>query len=165
MAIIVEDGTVVADANSLASVVFADAYFLNRGNSAWAALTEADKEVALIKGTDYFSAVFGGKLNGRQITPEQCLPYPRDTEIGVPNKVQQAISEYALISTTQELFQVPELSETGNEIEEDFVKIGPIEIKSVLTTSKTKDMGRFPRADMLIRGFVSSAASQGGVVK
>lgn len=48
MALIVEDGTGVAGANSMASVAQADAYFAARGETFWSALDEGEKESALI---------------------------------------------------------------------------------------------------------------------
>ena len=58
MAFTVEDGTGVAGANSLVDVAFADEYFADRGNTVWAALTEEQKQSALILASDYASTQY-----------------------------------------------------------------------------------------------------------
>ncbi len=77
MALITEDGTAKADAESLASVAFADTHHANRGNTAWAALTTAAKEAALRKATDHIGAVYGQRWAGCRVTDDQALDWPR----------------------------------------------------------------------------------------
>lgn len=48
MTLIVEDGSVVAGANSMASVADADAYFAARGDTVWPTYDQAEKEAALV---------------------------------------------------------------------------------------------------------------------
>jgi len=77
MALITEDGTAKADAESLASVAFADTHHSNRGNTAWAALTTAAKEQALRKATDYIGATYGRRWDGARVSSLQALDWPR----------------------------------------------------------------------------------------
>lgn len=78
MALIVETGTGSSTANSLASVADADAYHLIRDNTAWAALTTAAKEAALVKASAYLCDEvrfpwIGTKAQGYA----QRMPWPR----------------------------------------------------------------------------------------
>src|SRR5690606_27756416 len=92
MALIVEDGTGLPNAEAYISVADADSYFAKRGNSAWAALTVDAKEVALRLGADYMAAVYGPRWCGERLTDTQALDWPRD-EQGVPEAVKRANAE------------------------------------------------------------------------
>ena len=77
MAIQIEDGTGLATAESYISVVDADAYFLARGNAAWALLTTLEKEVALRKASDFIQQTYRLKWNGYRANDTQALDWPR----------------------------------------------------------------------------------------
>ncbi|HNQ99222.1 MAG TPA: hypothetical protein PKN52_04435, partial [Trueperaceae bacterium] len=121
MAFTVEDGTGVAGANSLCDVAFADTYHADRANSSWASSTQAAKEAALIKATDYIEQRFGGRFKGRREHETQVLSFPRlclytrDGVLvtGVPDRLKAAVSEYALKALTVSLFLEPEVDDRG----------------------------------------------------
>lgn len=81
MAIVLEDGSGVADANSYAEVTTADAYHSARGNATWTeASTSPDqgKTAALVRATAAIDAAYrmrfpGVRTNGR----DQALEWPR----------------------------------------------------------------------------------------
>lgn len=105
MAIIVEDGTGLADAESFASVAEADAYCTLRGLADWAALTTGAKEAALVNATEYLSDAFDWV--GERLTDEQALAWPRTASYsgqrapaGVPNKVKAAAIRVANLAGT-----------------------------------------------------------------
>ena len=75
--IIVEDGTGKPDAESYASVEYADEYHAKRNNTAWALLTTAVKEASLIKATDYMMQQYRLRWAGSRTTAEQALDFPR----------------------------------------------------------------------------------------
>jgi len=78
MALITEDGSAKADAESFATVAFADTYHSNRGNTAWAALAStAIKEAALRKATDYMAQQYARRWLGHRTTSTQALEWPR----------------------------------------------------------------------------------------
>lgn len=77
MALITEDGTGKADAESLISVADADTHHTGRGNTAWTALTTANKEAALRKATDYIQGVYGLRWGGYRVSQTQALDWPR----------------------------------------------------------------------------------------
>lgn len=78
MALIVEDGTGKADAESYISVSDAASYLSDRGYSAFAALaTDALKEAALRKATDYMEQAYRTRWKGTRVTATQALSWPR----------------------------------------------------------------------------------------
>lgn len=85
MALVVEDGNGLTNANSYADVAFADAYFSTRAVAAWAGANGV-KEAALIRATDYIETVFGTKFSGAKAfvypddpASDQALEFPRDS--------------------------------------------------------------------------------------
>lgn len=76
MALVVEDGSIVEGAESYASVADADAFHLSRGNAAWTG-TDAVKEAALRRATDYLQAVYSGAWRGWRVHDDQPLDWPR----------------------------------------------------------------------------------------
>ena len=78
MAIIVEDGSGVPNANSYTSVAAADAYFLIRENpAAWTGATTDAKEEALRMSTAYLTEQFGNRWRGVIDSDTQGLDWPR----------------------------------------------------------------------------------------
>ena len=96
MALIVEDGTGLSDANSYVGVAYADAYFLARNVTAWASLTI--KEALLIQATDYMEAVYSESWKGTVLLDTQSLSFPRiiDDAIVYPDRLLKAVCELAL---------------------------------------------------------------------
>ena len=132
MAIVVEDGTGKIDAVSYVSVADADAYHLARGNSTWAAASEANKEAALVRATSSLDGIYSGRWPGRRYDQDQALDWPRydawDRDgyplAGLPQRIKDATCAAALI----ELAAAGALSkalERGGSIRRE--KIGPIE--------------------------------------
>ena len=96
MALIVEDGTGLSDANSYVSVAYADAYFLARNVTSWASLTI--KEALLIQATDYMEAVYSESWKGTVLLDTQSLSFPRiiDDATVYPDRLLKAVCELAL---------------------------------------------------------------------
>lgn len=78
MALIVEDGTGMDDAESYISVADADAYFAARGYTNWATMSEAEKEQALRRGTDFMVQAYRLRWKGTRVSAEQALDWPRN---------------------------------------------------------------------------------------
>jgi hypothetical protein len=119
MALIVENGTGLINAESYISVADADTYHSNRGNSIWATLTTTAKEQLLRKSTDYIEQVYRLRWLGYRHTEDQALSFPRDEvprrdftflnqfsfypNDEVPNEVKNACAELALKANNDEL--------------------------------------------------------------
>lgn len=130
MALIVEDGAIVADAESYITVADADAYFTARGNAAWDALVTADKEAALRKATDYMTGRYGLRWKGVRVNELQALDWPRsgayangfliDADV-VPVAVQRACAELAVRASAADL-----APDVGAQVKSETV--GPISV-------------------------------------
>lgn len=77
MALVIEDGTGNAAADSYVDATTADAYWLKRNNTAWAALTTAAKEAALIGATAFVDNQHLHPFRGTRKTASQALQWPR----------------------------------------------------------------------------------------
>lgn len=104
MALTVEDGSIVAGADSYISLATADAYWTEHGSpTSWTDATDAEKEAALRYATQWVDGKFSWKGNVKD--NEQVLDWPRynvyDDEgrlvsaDSIPEKVQEATAEMA----------------------------------------------------------------------
>jgi hypothetical protein len=76
VAVIVENGSIVANANSYVSVANADAYFSARNNTTWAAYSTAVKEAALLYACQWLNSRYEWPGVISDVTQE--LSWPRD---------------------------------------------------------------------------------------
>lgn len=78
MTIIVEDGTVVANANSYVTLIEADNFFEARGDTVWTSLaTDEAKEAALIRGAAYMQQKWRLQWKGSRVNAFQSMDWPR----------------------------------------------------------------------------------------
>lgn len=127
MALVVEDGTGLPDAEAYISVADTDAYFSARGNTAWAALSTDQKEQALRLGADYMGQVYGPRWCGERATSTQALDWPRIDACSiasdvVPVAVKRANAELAVRSATSGAL----LADAGAQVKQETV--GPISV-------------------------------------
>lgn len=133
MALITEDGTAKANAESYCSVAAADSYHAARGMTNWATLDTTQKEQALRRATDYMTQTYGALWTGLRVSETQALDWPRGgaprRETGgtwlstiVPPPVVNACAELALRAAAG-----PLLGDQGREVIEQTV--GPITTK------------------------------------
>lgn len=134
MALVLEDGSGVSNANSYASGDMADSYFEDRGNAAWTAGSDDDKESALVRATQYLDGRYRGKWKGTKASSAQALAWPRanatdedDLDIAsnvIPQVIIRATCEAALREFSEPGSLNPDL-ERGGYITKEV--IGPIE--------------------------------------
>jgi hypothetical protein len=121
MALIVEDGTGFPDADSYASVADADAYFASMGNTQWGAASNANKESALRRATQYLDTYYNNRWQGlRTYARDQALAWPRydvyddeDNLIAndeIPKEIVQATMEAALRELTNPNSLTPDVT-------------------------------------------------------
>lgn len=138
MALVIEDGTGLPDANSYGSVEGADAYFELRGNKAWTELTEEAKSSALVQATDYIDLRWRDAMLGKRLTAEQALEFPRlvcpNDGAYYPKPLQRALYEYAVIASAGPLAPNIQYDETGRVPTRFRDKVGPIEEETFWTT-------------------------------
>ena len=170
MALIIEDGTGMAAAESYISVADATTYHTARGNAAWAAVaSDTIREQLLRKATDYMVASYRERWDGYRVTTTQALDWPRyevpirdsatqgvyaafyDSD-SVPAAVAKACAELALRAIDGDLAEdldIPVISET----------IGPISTTYAEGGRQTKV---FRAVDAMLSPFFKGA---GGMLK
>lgn len=159
MAFVVEDGTGKEDANSYGSVAGADAYFAERGVTAWTG-SDTVKQQNLIKATDYIDTRFSQKFKGYVLYPDtpQALAFPRTAFDGMPTALLKATYEYALRSLTNPLAPDPVVSSVGGAVKREKKKVGPLERETEYVEGTTSVMmfKPYPMADALIAKLLNS---------
>ena len=169
MAVIVEDGTGKADANSYASELEADTYITERGDPAWAAMQPSEKSAALIRATDYLKAY---AWKGVRAVSTQALDWPRryvyDSE-GVlvastvlPAAIKKACIELAHRAAAGPLTVDPEYDASGRLPTKIITKVGPID-KELTYPQRGPLSGlvgrrKFPEVDVLVTEYLRTAA-------
>lgn len=78
MALTVEDGTIVSGADSYITLADADAYHAARGITLWATMSEAEREQAIRRATDYMVQAYRLRWSGTRVSSEQSLDWPRN---------------------------------------------------------------------------------------
>jgi hypothetical protein len=98
MALVVEDGSGLPDANVYVDIPYVSAYLLGEQLAAWGALSESEQEAAIVRATRAVDALYDWK--GTRKTLDQSLNWPRSNvtyegfEItGVPAAVRRATAE------------------------------------------------------------------------
>lgn len=86
MALVVEDGTGLDQADSYISIEQADVYMATMGHDAWVTAVQADKEKALRQATQYVDSRY--RYKNQPLKPEQSLEWPR---VGIPWPVKRVL--------------------------------------------------------------------------
>jgi len=171
MAIVVEDGTGLADAETYVSVDDCKAYLNARGKTAFGLLAEGVQEAALRNAADYLDAKYGPRLQGYRLLVTQALYWPREcvsydnvtwdpAPLPVP-LVRACCEAAALASAGTDLF---EPLDRGGQVTEKLEIVGPI-------TERTKWAGSapvgttYPAIDRLMGPLCDSGTVIGSVVR
>jgi hypothetical protein len=171
MAVIVEDGTGKADANSYASEAEADAYIAARGDPAWGALQASEKSAALIRATDYMRG-YMHIWKGVRAVSTQALDWPRRyvydfdgtllAENVLPLPVKTACIELAHRAAAGPLTIEPEYDASGRLPTKIVKKVGPIDKELTYPQrgplSNVVTRKRFPEVDALITRYLRMTA-------
>lgn len=167
---IVEDGTIIENANSYVSTEEADIYFSDRDlESVWQG-TQQDKEGALISATEYIDYRFGYRFIGTQVEVEQPLQWPRKNtgveaynDTVIPLDLRRATMEYAYRAITGQRL-VPDPSATGP-VRRDLKRVGPL-VREIEYFNKTgKEYLGYPYADMMLRTLLQPLIGYGRVIR
>ncbi len=155
MAFTVEDGTIVAGANSYVTVAYADTYNTDRGNAAWTG-DDAVKEAALIKATDYIEQKYAGRWISTPQSETQDLSWPRTFDAGViPDRLMQAVCVLALESLSDDLNPVQDRA-----VKREKVDVIEVEYMDTAQNGKTR-----PAVDGLLRPYVSGSSLNARAVR
>jgi hypothetical protein len=158
MALITENGTGLADAESFISVADATTYHAAMGNVAWAVLSTDKMEQCLRKGAAYMGQVYNSRWQGLRVNNTQALDWPRVGVVAnnyavlatvVPTSVQNACAELALRASAGEL-----LADTEQQITRE--TIGPITTEYDKSSAQAK---RYPAIDAMLRPYLDGSSS------
>lgn len=152
MAFTVEDGTGLENANALIDEQFADDYFDLRGNTEWAGLSSTVKQQKIVLATDYIVRRFYGQIIGSKKNSDQSLPFPRVGEDQVPDGVQKACAEFALLSDELNLSFQEDAS--GKELISKTVKAGPVTTSKTFSKGSKRTFKKFPIPDSYMKPFL-----------
>lgn len=168
MSITVEDGSIVAGAESYQTVAGADTYHSNRGNTSWAALATPAKEQALRKATDYMTQAYRSRWKGFRVDTNQALDWPRayvyindyaiSEEVSsttIPSEIKAACSELALRASTEELAADLDPAVTSE-------AIGSLSVSYAAGTSQVKT---YRAIDMILKPYLKSGGSGAQIIR
>ena len=164
MAFIVEDGTGIEDANAYVDKPFTENYLLGERLAQFMALSDGEKEAAIIAGTQFVDVSY--EWIGSRQSLEQGLNWPRiDAEYqgfvieGVPAAMKKATCEAVWLAMTEEsLFSTDGDKEVARERIEGAVDVSYVNPKDKVKENQT----RFEILDKLLRGLFVVDEPQGG---
>lgn len=157
MALVVEDGTGLATAESYISVADANARHTAFGNTGWTG-TDAAKEAALRRATAYMVQTYRARWKGERINSTQALDWPRwGAVVGnytvpsdeVPTTVEDACADLALKALTADLSPDQERAVVRE-------KVGSLETEYSPYSSQAT---RYTAIDALLGPFLTGSAS------
>lgn len=166
MAIVTEDGTGKADAETYISVSDADTYHSDRGNTDWAAATTATKEAALRVATAWIDGSFRRRFPGTKGTKEQALAWPRDSAVDaegwaidedeIPTALKHATAEAALREVQDPGSLSPDLSAAGS-VQSERNKAGPVETETVYRSGAIVGKTAFSIIETILSAILSGS--------
>lgn len=171
MALTVENGTGLANADSFVSVADADTYWAARNDTAWAAAEVATKEAALRMAAEYIG--FAYRWTGFKRLDTQSLAWPRVSVSDVyglpvsnaivPNEVRQASFLLAKEALTTDLLAP---TDKGDSAIEESVSLGKITQTRKYAENSIRAPGvrSFAIVDAILSALMATqTASTGGI--
>ena len=168
MAFIVEDGSIVANANAYITVDFYRGYWTDRNVDVTdPTQTDAQIQAAIIQATQYIDNANNWK--GCIVTDDQALDWPRSGVYdkdgrsidyqSIPLEVKSAVAEYAYRSITNADGLLPDPTDTGA-VKRQRDKVGSLETETEYQDGTGGYFGikEYPAADRYIADF-----TRGGV--
>lgn len=165
MALIVEDGSMVAGAESYVSVTYANNYFILLGNEAWGDLDLSAKEQALRKATQFMQNEYFSMWQGVKRQYTQALDWPRenvyiagtDSLVAnsiIPNEIKNACCLLAYKASAGALYSDKERS----------IKREKIDVLETEYFESDTNQKEYREIDALVRRYMISASASGGAL-
>lgn len=161
MAITIEDGTIIAGADSYITVAEADTIIAKYGkDSKWSSKVDSEKEALLVQAAGYLDTKYNWK--GTLVNLSQEMSFPRCgiyvddmlvSESSIPTAIKRAQAFLAAEAIDTPLFSTKQGTDGSGALTANKVKVGPIEIeKSFDENGSTSSMQpRFTEVDALVR--------------
>lgn len=145
--LIVESGNGDSNSESYIDVAFADAYFLKRGTTEWATLT--NREQLIVRAMDYIENNY--TYQGTKLISTQALQFPRliNGETVYPIALKNAVCELALKSNEEDL-----LADTDKTTIRE--KVGTLEVEYDPNQDNTKS---YNYVNKLLAPYLASTSS------
>lgn len=166
--IIVEDGSIVANANSFVTSAEVLSHALLTGqNAAWTALTSLAQEQAIYRASQTLNG-YEKRFLGCRVSSRQTLTWPRYGAVvngyelssnQIPREIKQAACELALREVTARA-TMPDEIVTGGSITEEAREVGPLKTRTKYSSPKGRGVQPyFPSVMALLRPFLISPGS------
>lgn len=161
MALVIEDGSIIADADSYATVEELEAYIQTRGVVLETALSNTQKEALLIQAMDFINAKYSSIFMGERVSANQELDWPRTgawlhgfplESDEIPRNIIYGQLAAAVEAITQDLLPNPEAAVKRE-------KVGDIEVEYT-NSGKVLPVSAFAKADALLRPLCKHGALQ-----
>lgn len=180
--LIVEDGSVIDQANAYISLVDTDTYHYNRGNTRWNDFSSLQKQTAIIRATDYIDQRFGRRFRGARVTTFQYLQWPRLSAFDdsgfilggdgrLPKQLVKAVAEYSLrAAIRQVLAPDPLQAAPAEDMTTGSTPTDPDDVVSGLVTRRTEKVGpieetiQYQTAAQIAQGRTGSRSQQSSIV-
>lgn len=150
MALVVEDGTGLDNAESYVAVAFVDDYAAKFGKPDWDKLSLTEQEIHCRRATQFVDNVYLNDYAPLVSTQRLAIPsssmYVRGTKIsGVPIQVKEAVAELAILSLTLDLMTV----QADRQPIQRTVKVGDVSESETFANEHYKKI--FHPVEMLLR--------------
>lgn len=160
MVFVVENGSGLPDANSYVSVIEADAYHADRGNTAWTG-ADAVKQTALVRATDYIEQIYSERWQGAPMSMSQALVWPRGGVANTPSDIVPVRLKQAVCQLALEAVSGIDLNPTlDRAVKKE--KVGPLETEYMDNASVGEVR---PAIDGLLRALLRGVGLNGRVVR
>jgi hypothetical protein len=165
MALIVEDGSGLPGANAYIDIVYVSAYLLGEQLEAWAALSEPQRESAIIRASRFIDTF---DFVGTRKTLEQGLSFPRTGVSfdgfpveGVPVRVKMATAEAVWLAIDGEEFFA---TDSDAEVSSEQVDVIKVTYRDP-GTNEGKAASRFDVLNKLLRNLykADTVSGSGGI--
>lgn len=171
MAFVVEDGSGIADANSLASVEDVSAYLTSRNKGeAWDDLDTEVAQAACVSATDYFEAVWGQLLSGSRVSGTQALSLPRTGMMLNGFEVEDDVVPTLVINVIAELADrakdgplVADISAGTGAVIESSKTVGPITKTTKYSEATARSNTSYTAVGLMLRPLLTGGGSSGGI--
>lgn len=164
MSFTVETGTGASDSNAYISVAYADTYHADRGRADWTNASNAQKQNAIVKASDFIDSHY--LFVGQIAVSGQAMAWPRKyvydiyaNAIGddeIPQQVEKACAEYARIALTVDLYKVPD-GEVKGGIRRQSDVVGPLETEVEYVGVGSDAVNNYRLADGMLRQLTAGA--------
>jgi hypothetical protein len=169
VSLIVEDGSIVAGAESYIDATYADTYHSNRGNTAWTG-SSLVKEAALRRATDYMQQAYRNRWKGfRTNAALQALDWPRQNVLiddsvlnawidlhTIPMEVKNAQAELALKALSSTL--APDLDRATL-----MEKVGEITVQ--YDNKAAPQYVRYRAIDLMLKQYLTATGAMAPLVR